>query len=397
MELNRKRTKNRIVKDIPELVQTIRAQQARCRDLVVANGGVEFRGEESELAVSIRDAAYTVQAQAHGQIAQKFGGIPMTYYSSMLERKAGGLLATNLNHWRAAQAGEGKKHLIRLIDDEIRAVLSDRYRPISHLDVLTTAVQVVTGQDGAAGAEKPYARGAVCFSWTVTPTHLDIAIMNPGLQVDLKHPEKGVQRNPAGRYDPDAPDHGWVRANGDGKAHWLFPAVFLKNSETGHGGLSVEVGLYEALCDNAARIGTNLVQRHLGRQIDETMEYISAETFKKENVLIFSKVSDIVRNAFDPELLNLNALKMAGLAKVEVDVKEAVDAIVELPGMTDGLRDDIFAAYSPLGAKDTLLDVQRAVTAAAHAVRETEPEKAIELEKLGGAIIEKGRAALVKV
>jgi hypothetical protein len=81
-------------------------------------------------------------------------------------------------------------------------------------------------------------------------------------------------------------------------------------------------------------------------------------------------------------------------SKVEVDVKEAVDAIVELPGMTDGLRDDIFAAYSPLGAKDTLLDVQRAVTAAAHAVRELEPEKAIELEKLGGRIIEQGKAAL---
>lgn len=395
MDLQRKRTKNRVVKDVPELVQVIREQQARCKDLVVLNGGIDFKGDEDGLAVSIRGAAYTVQQQVNGQIAQRFGAIPLTYYSSMLERKAADLLATNLNYWRNAAAGEGKKHLVRLIDDQIRAVLSDRYRPISHLDVLTTAVQVITGRDGGAGEEKPYARGAVCFGWHVSPTHLDVAIMNPGLQIDLKHPEKGVQRNAPGKYDPDAPNHGWVRG-GDPGAHWLFPAAFIKNSETGHGGLSIEVGLYEAVCDNGARIGTNLAQRHLGRQLDETGadQYVSPETFKKENALIFAKVSDIVRNAFDPELLSENALKMAGLAKVEIDVKEAVDAIVELPGMTDGLRDDIFAAYAPLGQKDTLLDVQRAVTAAAHAVRETEPEKAIELEKLGGEIIAKGKWAL---
>jgi hypothetical protein len=314
----------------------------------------------------------------------------------MLDQKAADLLVTNLNYWRNTQVGQGKKHLIRLIDDHVRAVLSDRYRPISHLDVLTTAIQTITGQDGAAGAEKPHARGAVCFGWDISPTKLSVALMNPSMQVDLKHPEKGVQHNPAGKYDADAPNHGWVCAGGkDGGSHWVFPAAFINNSETGHGGLNIEVGLYEAICDNTARIGTNLAQRHLGRQLDETLEYVSAETFRKENVLIFAKVADVVRNAFDPELLTANVMKMAGLAKVEVDVKEAVNAIVELPGMTDGVRDDIFAAYKPLGERDTLLDVQRAVTAAAHAVREQAPDKAIALEELGGAIIQKGRAALV--
>jgi len=388
--------KNRVMKDIPELVQIVRDQQARCKDLVVLNGGVEFRQDEEGLAVSMRGAAYRVQDQVHGQIAQKFGGIPMTYYQAMLGRKDGHILPENLNYWRNVAAGEGKKHLIRLIDDQIRAVLSDRYRPISHLDVLATAVQVITGQDGTAGAEKSFARGAVCFGWDISPTRLSVALMNPSMQVDLKHPEKGVQHNPAGGYNPDAPSHGWVRPNAakDDGAHWVFPAAFINNSETGHGGLNIEVGLYEAVCDNTARIGTNLAQRHLGKQLEETLEYVSAETYKKENVLIFAKVSDVVRNAFDPALLAANVQKMVGLAKVEVDVKEAVNAIVELPGMTDGLRDDIFAAYKPLGQRDTMLDVQRAVTAAAHAVREADPEKAIALEELGGELIVKGKAAL---
>ena len=59
------------------------------------------------------------------------------------------------------------------------------------------------------------------------------------------------------------------------------------------------------------------------------------------------------------------------------------------------MRDDIFAAYKPLQVgRDTLLDVQRAVTASAHAVREADADLADNLEQVGGNIVERGLAAL---
>lgn len=375
---------NRIIRDIPELVKTLREQAARCKDLVVGNNKLKFMVDDLGLFLSVDGkGAFQIQKQAHGQIGQKFGAIPMAYYSAMLER-AKGLLATNLNHWRGV---EMKKHLIRFIDADVRAVLSDRYRPISNLDILTTAVQAITGEGAAKGAQ--------CFGWSVSPTAMDVCLMNPSMQLDLNELAKGIQFGRAGGYDPDAPNHGWVRPEkGDG-GHWVFPAAFIGNSETGHGGLSVKIGLYEAICDNTARLGVNLAQRHLGKTLEEGEVYYSEETQRKENALVFVKVGDVMRNAFDPELLLKNAKRMKGLADEECDIREVVGQIVKLPGLTEDLRDDILSAYRPLSeGRKTLLDVQRAVTASAHAVREESPDKAIALEELGGAMIESGRAAL---
>lgn len=393
--------KNRIIKDIPELVTSLRAEKARMKDIVVPQGKMDFKIEETgdkktqKLVVSVTDKdgtarAYGIQPQVHGQFGAKFG-IPMKYYDTCFA-DAKDLLVTNLNYWRAQAPAD--KRLVRLLDGDIRAFLSSRYRPLSHLDLLTTAVQVITGRDAEKGGD---ANGSKCFGWTLTPTYMDVCLMNPSLQVDLNDLDKGVQKHAPGGYNPDAPNHGWVKPqeNKDG-SHWVFPAAFLKNSETGHGGLSVRVGLYEAICDNTARLGLDLAIRHLGRTLEEGEVIFSESTQEKENAVIFAKVSDIVRQAFDPELLLENARKMKNLDRMVLeDVREVVNEVVKLPGMTEDLRDDILAAYHPLGADETALDVQRAITAAAHAVREKNPDKAIALEELGGRLIEDGGLHLV--
>jgi hypothetical protein len=225
---------------------------------------------------------------------------------------------------------------------------------------------------------------------------MDVCLMNPTMVVDLKHLDRGVQKNEGGGYDPDAPNHGWVRAPKIAGCHFVFPAAFLGNSETGFGGLSVRVGIYEASCDNTARMGHDLAIRHLGKILDEGEMIFSAATQEKENIVTFAKVADIVRQAFDPECLLVNAKKMAGLADETIDdVREVATQIARLPGMTEGVRDDILAAYQPVGQSNTLLDVQRAVTAAAHANRTNRPDLAEALESLGGDMIERRGLALV--
>jgi len=391
--------KNRIIKDIPELVTTLREQAARCRDFVVPQSKMKFAIDETveaskiiqQLALRIEGkGAYRIEEQVHGQFGAKFE-IPMTYYSRMRADSVD-LLTQNLNHWREKSAAS--KRLVRLIDDKVRGFVSDRYRPLSHLDLLTTAIQTITGADAEKGG---YAKGAICFGWNVDPKRMDVCLMNPTMVIDLKAIEKGVQKNEVGGYDPDGENHGWVKAkHGNDGGHFVFPAAFLGNSETGFGGLSVRVGLYEALCDNTARLGHDLAIRHLGKTLDEGELVFSAVTQEKENAATYSKVADIIRQAFDPASLIVNAKKMAGLADESIDdVREVVTEIAKLPGMTEGVRDDILAAYKPVGRKDTLLDIQRAVTAAAHEHRQSRPELAEALESLGGDLIEKRGLALV--
>lgn len=380
----------RIVKDIPALVTELRALSARCRDLVVPQGKMEF-GVDTKPVLKIEGrGAYRIEAQAHEQFAARYE-IPKKYYDRMLGAKPE-LLCENLNEWRSDVKDE--KRLVRMIDDSVRAFLSDRFKPLSHLDLLTVAVQTITGQDADKGG---YAKGAVAIGWSLDPKRMDLCLVNPGLQVDLKNPEK-VQFNRPGGYQADGPNHGWIRpGTGTGDEHWVMPAAFLKNSETGWGRWKVVVGLYEAICDNTVRTGRDLAFTHLGKTLEEGEVQFSAATHEKENAAIFAKAGDIIRSAFEPAPLLELVRKMAGLKTEKVEsVREAATEIAKLPGMTEGVRDDILAAYKPLSqTEETLLDLQRAVTAAAHAQREKAPEVAEALETLGGDLIERGAKALV--
>jgi hypothetical protein len=416
----------RILKDIPELVQVLDEQQSKLRDLIVPSSLVRMdekpadpepkpEGEQApdgnkRLVLSIieKDAerTYGLQEQVHAQLASKLG-IHGRYYSRMRE-EAVPLLLENVNYWLKDEAE--RKRLVRLLGGDVRAVLSDRYRPISHYDVVRTAVQIITGRDGNAGVERPWARGAKCFGWRLTPTHLDVCLVNPGTLFDLKHPDNGVQQvDPeetiagngggtdlvyAGRLvQSDNPRQGgwFLRPDWGDDHHMVFPSCRIRNSETGHGGLYIQPGIYEAVCDNTAWIGTNLAERHLGRTLEED-DVLSPETYRKMNAVIFSKTADVVRSVFEPAELERYCRKFLGLLAEEIEVKEAAELIVKLPGMTEEIGAEILKAYRPVGRKDTAFDLQRAVTAAArdmHATAE-HSERAYLLEELGGDMIERG-------
>jgi hypothetical protein len=398
---------NRVLRDIPALVEILRDQKARTSDVVAPRGKLEFLNDtvrvddrtttELVLRVVSKDyepKTYRIQPQVHGQFASRFE-IPKKYYDRM-NAEARNLLVENLEVWRKHSAKE--KNLVRLIDDQVRGFVGSRYRPISHLDLVTTAVQVITGADAGSKEAEPWGLGARCFDWGISPTNLRIGFVNPCLQVDLNNLDRGVVQVPeaeAMKVFNEGGDHSFRKAGGGDIEHPMFPCAFIKNSETGHGGLNVQGGLYESVCDNTCAVGTDFVRRHIGRDLEEG-DFYTSKTYEKLNTAIYAKVADCIRNVFDPELLLSNARKMKGLEEEEADIKTAVDSIVKLPGMTEDLRDDILSSYQPLKqGKKTLLDVQRAVTAAAHGRREAEPEKAEALEALGGAIVERGAAALV--
>ncbi len=407
----------RLLKDIPELVQDLKEARKDYRDIVVPSALLEMTVQE--------DPALGIQIKAHGEKpGQLFGiqdqvhqllyprlGIPGKYYQRM-RGEAKPLLCKNVNWWFDQEAKRNKKRLVRLAKDEVRAVLSNRYRPIDHLDVLTTAAQAT--QDAGKpvdGQSKNWALGAKCFNWSLNPKFLDVCFVNPSMVMNLDNLDAGVQHRfqenkqgdgggtqfvYAGRTEEsDKPEGGWFQqADGqDDGGHWVFPAIRIRNSETGFGSLNVMGGLYEAICDNTCWMGVNLAKTHLGQELAEGEEYFSTDTYKKINQTIFLKVRDIVMNTFSPDLFLKQGKKMKGLDEIPMKISEAVDSIVQLPGMTDEIRDEILAGYQPLQAgRETLLDVQRAVTHAAQSFQ-GKPQEFM-LEELGGQIIEKHEAAL---
>lgn len=402
---------SRTMQDIPELVNKLQEEKKHHKDIVVPSKGISMFSDSKEglcLQLKTKDAetAYTIERQVHTLLPPRLG-IPSKYYRRMQD-EARDLLCKNVNWWFDKEGEDNKNRLIRISRDSIRAVLSDRYRPINHLDLVTTAVQAVTDTKDPGN----YAGDARCFNWSLSPTYLDVCFVNPGIVIDLNNLDKGIQvglkHHKEGKgggtqfvyagnvQESDNQNQGgWFRkTDGDDGGHYVFPAARIRNSETGFGSLHVMSGLYEAVCDNTCWIGTNLAKAHLGSQMEEGIEYFSSDTFKKMNAVIFSKVRDIVKAVFTPENLMMNAKKLKGLSDVTLPLSDAQDLLVQLPGLTDEIRSEILDAYKPLQPnRSTLLDVQRAITRSAQSFSE-KPDRALMLEDLGGKIVEHGLAAL---
>ncbi len=89
-----------------------------------------------------RVASHPLTRPAHQQLAERLD-IPWKYYERMLQEETI-LLADNVNTWLAGN-GE-RKFFIRGMGNDIRAILSDRYRVIDHLGVLMCALNELQGK-----------------------------------------------------------------------------------------------------------------------------------------------------------------------------------------------------------------------------------------------------------
>jgi len=390
----------RILKDLVDLAQQLSEMRKQYKDYVVPVAGLDMN-DEGKLTMFVDDEhkAMSLLSHAHSQLADRLG-IAKRYYDRCLF-EATDLLSTNVNYW-FRKAPTNKKYLVRTINNSVRALLSTRYRIVDHLDLLTTAVQVITGQDKQK--DTSHAVGAGCFTWNLDLLRMDVGFVNPSMVADLNHLDRGVhlgmkKENFGGTSGtafvyPGAEHHhaGTIYTWGNkpkppAGTHPVFPAAFVKNHEGGAGSINVSAGIYEAVCDNTCRIGVQSVQRHIGRPI--TMDDIaSPDTLRKENELVFARFADVLRSVFDPTSFLNTCKKMRGLQDFDVDnAKQAAKQIVSHYGLDEGLREDILSAYSPLGGKGTALDLQRALTNAANDLREDYSDRAEALEVAAGSML----------
>jgi hypothetical protein len=81
---------------------------------------------------------YGINQTAHSQIAARLG-IPLKYYQRM-QVEAPSLLATNVNEWFVKNR---ERRMIRLLDNNMRAFLGDRYQRIDNAEIAEVALPVL--------------------------------------------------------------------------------------------------------------------------------------------------------------------------------------------------------------------------------------------------------------
>lgn len=419
---------------IDEFVVKLKEQQDRSKDFLVPLGGLRAGVSESDhvtrdgvvvkhdLTLEMEGMRMSLYESAIGDFVGHAGDMPIPYARRLLrdgtDKQLVELCAHNINEWLQRRAGEkhtrggsGEKRLfVRTLTQHsgervVRAVLSDRYYPLSNLQMVSQALGVVSGRVKNEGGDGSAARGARAFDWALDPFGCHIGFVNPTVAFDLKNPKRGIIRGEC--HSEGSGDHTWVYPNGGGTfnfrdplsgmprdQHLVFPACFITNSETGGGSASVELSIMERVCINTARIGQVVSRRHVGGVMERADQYESDATKRKLMEYWLSYMTDCLQQVFDATNFEANCRKFLELGSIEVeDVKAvAVDLMDHIPGH-DVLLEEFLLSYQRFyPRKDTLLDVQRALTSIAQ--DQDNPDRARQLETVAGELVAGKRPAL---
>ena len=282
---------------------------------------------------------------AHQQISARLN-IPYRYYQKM-QNEAPELLDRNVNTWLEQKP---ERRMIRVLDGNVRAFLSDRYRRLDNLELCAAVLPVIQEMNGSQ-----------IESCEVTPTHLYIKVVNRRVKAEVKV--------------GDVVQAGFV----------------VSNSEVGLGSLRVEPLVFRLVCKNGL-ICKDLAQKkyHVGRQVnasdDSAYELYSDATLAQDDKTFFMKVQDVVRAAVDETkfMLTVNRMRESTQIPLAHDPVKSVELLADKFQLTENERGDILRQLF-MGGDNSRYGLVNAITAASKIAKTY--ERATDLERIGGVIL----------
>jgi hypothetical protein len=265
------------------------------------------------------------------------------------------------------------RRLVRIQDGRIRAFLSDKYRCLDNFDLAAHALDVASD----VGAEP--------IECSLTDDHFRMKLTCRKFWGEIVQAQD--KKNDGGAASMA---HHFVRSatwNGGsdlpGGLGTVFPLVTLSNSETGHGGCNVSLGILHAVCLNGAIVQKELAAIHLGGKLESGL--MSNETRQADAKAIYLKARDIFRAAFDEgRFRTMIAGIQENAARPIASPRAALDQLIQDTTLAEGHRDAIFDRW--------FSDYQKTVGGLSGAVSRysqevADPDAAEELEELAGTIL----------
>ena len=335
-------------RSLSELAKELERQAASKRDFKVPTQELEFipPTEDQNLTVGINGfGSFSPSPIFHDQVGT-YAGVPAKYYDRMLA-EAPDLLTLNVNHWLRAKT---ETRLVRTLDGNARAFLSNRYRAIDNYDVADAVLPVLV-QNGS---------GLRVESCEITDRRLYL---------------KAVSE----------------RIEGTVKGQPVQAMISISNSEVGLGAFRIEFGIFILACLNGAIMPEEGMRRyHVGRagdEFDAAYEVFSDPTRQADDRALKLKMADVVRAAFDAPRFQamLNGIALTERNKITRNPAEVISKVVEEYALPERAEGGILR-HLITGGDLTQWGLSNAVTAYA---QETEHnyEQATDLEKVGGKIL----------
>jgi hypothetical protein len=314
-----------------------------------------------QFSVSCQVQQYAPTTLCLGQIADRVG-IP-SKYAERMRTEAPELLCSNINHWFNANP---EKRMLRTLSNGhkiARAFLSERYRPLDNFDLFASIMPKLE----AAGCE--------IRSVEITETRFYIQASTPRIQRPINQTITlaGGQQH---------------------IARVVEAGVIIGNSEVGCGAIFVDPMIYDNWCTNGAVMQRTLRRHHVGRRNEgttfgdeNTAELFSDATRQLDDKAFWSKAIDVVNAALNVTKFNEYVDKLVATQAQQLTSKpvEVVEVLADKFQLNDAEKDNVLMQYMS-GGDLSKFGLVQAVTRAAQDVASY--DRAVELERLGGQIIE---------
>ena len=332
------------------LAQELERQIGSKQDLVVPSSLMQCStdaGGHLKMAIEGRGdgGAFGVTNLARRQLAEKLK-IPFTYFERMRTEQPG-LLDRNVNTWLQT---DGERRMIRTLDGQVRAVLSDRYRRLDNFDLAENVLPILQ--------RLPEARFE---SVELTETKMYLKVVTPQVKFEV--------------------------APGD----VVQAGIVITNSEVGCGTLAVQPLVYRLICRNGLIASDHALRKtHVGRILQSGEESINVyrdDTLAADDKAFFLKVRDVVEAAVSEATFRQVAQKMQKTLDIKLrgDPVKAVEVLANRYTLNENERAGVLRHLIVEGD----LSAYGLVNAVTHFSQDVEDyDRATEFEALGGKLID---------
>lgn len=252
---------------------------------------------------------------------------------------------------------EPSRRFVRCLDGRVRAFLSDRYRVLDNYDIAFAALDAVR----ASGGEVVEA--------SLSDTHMRIKFTSRDVwdAIDVKRMGDKGSWYSGGLGSQEyltkvAAKSGGNLPGGPGTVH---PLVTISNSETGHGGFNVRIGIL------------------LGERL--SVGIFSEATLSQESKTIYMKARDAVKSAFNKDVFKrMVDLARAAQAREIKAPQAAVENVAKANAISDKAKDALLSYF----IRDYDMTNYGLAQAVARLAQDgSDGDKAAELEAAAGSIL----------
>jgi hypothetical protein len=312
-------------------------------------------GMNGHVLMNMNDGQYSLHENAVYQLAEKIG-IPPRYLRDLATGDAWKrqLAATVLNEHSSWTPRT--RVLVRSVGNEVRGVLSDSYRRLNSVDILTGFIEEAVRQ-GAVLADAHMSDTKV-WAETILPQPISIPTKKNGEVV-------------------------------------IFAGARFSTSDYGDGAVDMRAFLLNGACLNGMVRESVMKQVHLGSKLPDNLQ-LSNRTYELDTRTTVSAVRDLTKGLFGRENLMQKAIEIQGASEIDVDMNDELKRMVKSGSLLKSDSESVEKILMRNNPDDgvqggsTLWKLTQAITA--HA-RELDPCRSRELHEISGALLSRVKIA----